>query len=127
MHRSKGAIRLLKNSYGRRWASSSSEGKVDLVERRLLSLFTHYGSSDYIGEPVSIAQHSIQAMLAAKNAGESKEIQLAALLHDIGHLLGLESGFSPAMDGCGTVDHEGVGADFICDLGLFSAFQMIMI
>jgi 2-amino-1-hydroxyethylphosphonate dioxygenase (glycine-forming) len=32
--------------------------------------------------------------------------------------LGLEAGYAPAMDGCGTVDHEGVGADFIRKLGL---------
>lgn len=38
-------------------------------------------------------------------------------MHDVGHLLGLEAGFPPEMDGCGTVDHEGIGADFLKQLG----------
>jgi len=39
-------------------------------------------------------------------------------LKKVGHLLGLEAGYEPAMDGCGTVDHEGIGGDFIRGLGL---------
>jgi len=60
-----------------------SNTHVDFVERRLTNLFDTYGSSDYIGEPINITQHSVQAMMIAKNAGESPEIQLAALLHDV--------------------------------------------
>ena len=99
-------------------SSSTSNPALESLERRLSHLFGFYGDSDYIGEPLSIAEHSVQAMVVAGQSGEDKEVQLAALLHDVGHLLGLEAGFPPAMDGCGTVDHEGVGADFIRRSGL---------
>jgi len=129
------------------------------VVQRLTSLFANHGQSDYIGEPLSITGHSVQAMLCAQSAGEDDEVQLAALLHDVraqrhpnaviplhagvsstvgtrpchavilhalptlhsyklGHLLGLEAGFAPAMDGCGTENHEGIGAAFATELGL---------
>merc|ERR1712185_705501 len=55
--------------------------------------------------------------MCAREAGENVEAQVAMLLHDIGHLVGLEAGFEPAMDGCGTEDHEGIGAVFAGALG----------
>ena len=67
---------------------------------------------------MSITEHSVQTALAAKKAGETVEVQLACLLHDVGHLAGLEAGHAPGMDGCGTEDHEAVGADFLAALGL---------
>jgi hypothetical protein len=56
---------------------------VDVIETRLLNLFDNFGASDYIGEPINITEHSVQAMLQAKNGGESAEVQMAALLHDV--------------------------------------------
>jgi predicted HD phosphohydrolase len=44
-------------------------------------------------------------------------VVLAALVHDVGHLLGLEADFPPGMGGCGTADHEGIGQKFCDDLG----------
>ena len=38
---------------------------------------------------------------------------VTALLHDVGHLAGLEAGHAPGMDGCGTEDHEAVGGVFV--------------
>lgn len=70
--------------------------------RRIVSLFTDFGSADYIGEPLNITEHSVQAAMVARARGESEEVQIAALFHDVGHLLGLEAGYPPAMDGCGT-------------------------
>ena len=35
-----------------------------------MSLFEDYGSQDYIGEPMSIAEHSTQAAQAAAKGGE---------------------------------------------------------
>ena len=84
---------------------------------RIYSIFDKYGDADYIGEPVSTVEHSVQGFLVAREAGESVEAQVACLLHDIGHLCGTEAGFEPAMDGCGTEDHEGVGATFLGALG----------
>ncbi|KAI8616663.1 metal dependent phosphohydrolase, partial [Chytriomyces sp. MP71] len=89
---------------------------IDCAVMRLSSLFSKQGSLDYIGEPISIAQHSFQAaILAAKS--DSSTIQVAALLHDVGHLLGLEAELPPGMDGCGTPDHEGIAARFLVKLG----------
>lgn len=84
---------------------------------RIFSIYDKHGDADYIGEPVSTTEHSVQAFLVAREACESAEAQVACLLHDIGHLCGFEAGFEPAMDGCGTVDHEGVGARFLGALG----------
>ncbi|GMH80321.1 hypothetical protein TrLO_g10525 [Triparma laevis f. longispina] len=93
------------------------ESKVDSSVRRILSIFDRVGDSDYIGEPMSITQHSVQTAHAAAKGGEDMEAQLSCLLHDVGHLLGQEAGNPMGMDGCGTEDHETVGADFLGHLG----------
>ena len=59
----------------------------------------------------------MQAYQRAKDNEEDEETQIACLLHDIGHVIGLEAGFPPAMDGCGTPDHEGKGGAFLRSLG----------
>jgi 2-amino-1-hydroxyethylphosphonate dioxygenase (glycine-forming) len=61
----------------------SIEEKVNLV----FSLFDKFGSQDYIGEPVSQTEHMIQAAMQAEKDGQSDEVILASLLHDIGHLV----------------------------------------
>jgi predicted HD phosphohydrolase/ectoine hydroxylase-related dioxygenase (phytanoyl-CoA dioxygenase family) len=66
---------------------------------------------------MSITEHSIQTAGAAKASGEDEEAQLSCLLHDIGHLLGLEAGNPMGMDGCGVEDHETIGAEFLGKLG----------
>jgi len=98
--------------------SDEVEAVVDASARRLFSLFERHGSSDYIGEPMSITEHSVQTANAALKAGETDMAVLACLLHDVGHLCGLEAGHAPGMGGCGTPDHERIGADFLGALGL---------
>ena len=78
-------------------SSSARAAAVDASHRRIYSLFHNHGNSDYIGEPMSITEHSVQTALAAKKAGETVEVQLACLLHDVGHLAGLEAGHAPGM------------------------------
>jgi len=112
------------------------------VSLRLISLFQNIAKENYIGEPVTILEHSWQAYMCAcreydldvfpssstiiKTKGIEQEkrihehIAIASLLHDIGHMLGLEAGFSPGMAGCGTPNHEGIGGDFLSKLGMFS-------
>ena len=86
--------------------------------RRIMSLFEDYGNSMYtIGEPMTITEHSVQTAFAARDSGENVEAQLSCLLHDVGHLCGLESHQEPGMDGCGTEDHERIGAEFLGSLG----------
>ena len=67
---------------------------------------------------MTITQHSIQTACAAAKAGEDDTAILACLLHDIGHLAGLESGNASGMDGCGTPEHERIGAELLGALGL---------
>jgi phosphonate degradation associated HDIG domain protein len=49
-------------------------------------LFAGPGARDYLGEPVTIGTHMLQAAALAEAAGADPELVAAALLHDIGHL-----------------------------------------
>ncbi|MDR5817426.1 MULTISPECIES: phosphonate degradation HD-domain oxygenase [unclassified Caballeronia] len=50
-------------------------------------LFDTHGSMAYSGEPVTQLQHALQSATLAEQAGASRELIVAALLHDLGHLL----------------------------------------
>jgi predicted HD phosphohydrolase len=110
-------MRLFSSEMTGHLSSERVERIVNASARRIVSLYHDFGSSDYIGEPMSIHEHSVQTANKAKQAGESEEAQLACLFHDVGHILGLEAGNPPGMDGCGTEDHELVGANFLGHLG----------
>ena len=99
--------------------SSFTRTPADYAFDRLRVLFEAHGNSNYIGEPVSIIEHSLQAayFTKKKSAVEDQELVIANLLHDIGHALGLEVKQKMEMDGCGVVDHEHVGANFLLKLG----------
>jgi gamma-butyrobetaine dioxygenase len=49
-------------------------------------LFAGPGARDYLGEPVTIGKHMLQAGTLAEAAGAEAPLVAAALLHDIGHL-----------------------------------------
>src|ERR1700761_9536572 len=51
-------------------------------------MFAGEGAQDYLGEPVSVAVHMRQAGALAEAAGAPPEQVAAALLHDVGHILG---------------------------------------
>jgi len=57
---------------------------------RLAELFTSAGAADYLGEPVTVAQHLLQAGALAAAAGAPDALVGAALLHDTGHLRGAD-------------------------------------
>jgi gamma-butyrobetaine dioxygenase len=57
---------------------------------RLAELFTSEGAADYLGEPVTVAQHLLQAGALAAAAGAPDALVAAALLHDTGHLRGAD-------------------------------------
>jgi phosphonate degradation associated HDIG domain protein len=50
-------------------------------------LFESRGEQAYFGEPVSQAEHALQAAHQAEKEGAPDALVIAALLHDIGHLL----------------------------------------
>jgi gamma-butyrobetaine dioxygenase len=51
-------------------------------------MFAGPGARDHLGEPVPIGEHMLQAGALAEGAGAQSALVAAALLHDIGHLLG---------------------------------------
>jgi gamma-butyrobetaine dioxygenase len=53
-------------------------------------LFAGPRARDHMGEPVPIGEHMLQAGALARAAGAEAALVAAALLHDIGHLLGEE-------------------------------------
>lgn len=83
----------------------------------LKRLFEEHGASDYIGEDVSQLEHALQAADAARDAGQPPEMQLAALTHDLGHLLMLDGAPLQSMDAgegsLGAFDHGAAGADWL--------------
>jgi len=57
---------------------------------RIEELFASAGASDYLGEPVTVAAHLLQAGALAEAAGAVPALVAAALLHDVGHLRGAD-------------------------------------
>ncbi len=77
----------------------------------LESIFERRGSEEYLGEPVTMAEHMLQGAHFAEAAEEPEDIIVAALLHDIGHFTSEFGMFSMA----DTKDkyHEEAGADVL--------------
>jgi phosphonate degradation associated HDIG domain protein len=53
----------------------------------ILALYESRGTQAYFGERVSMVEHGLQAAHFARAEGAPEALVLAALLHDIGHLL----------------------------------------
>ena len=101
-------------------ATTSDESSTPTPRRATQEIFALYarnGTTNYIGEEISQIAHGCQAARWATEAGYDQDVSLAALFHDVGHLL--ED--LPQMDGgLGVGDHEKVGARYLRSLG-FSA------
>ena len=54
----------------------------------LFSIYRDRGADAYFGEPLTVTEHSLQAAHFAQGSNAPDTLILAALLHDIGHLLG---------------------------------------
>ena len=57
------------------------------VADEILAIYQKCGSSAYFGESVSMTEHALQAAYFARTAGAPPGLVVAALLHDIGHLV----------------------------------------
>jgi gamma-butyrobetaine dioxygenase len=55
---------------------------VDVVD----ALFKSDGMREYLGEPVTLTQHMLQAATLAEAEGAPDHLIAAALLHDVGHV-----------------------------------------
>lgn len=93
------------------------EGSQSNIDE-IFSLYEKYGSRDYIGEPVSQIEHMVQAAMLAEEDNQSKEIILAALFHDIGHLLGFDDENFKKMGDSGVHKHEKIGGNFLRSLDI---------
>jgi phosphonate degradation associated HDIG domain protein len=58
-----------------------------MVSEEVFELFERRGREAYFGESVSILEHSLQAAWSATESCAEPPLVVAALLHDIGHLL----------------------------------------
>jgi len=99
-----------------------SSSSLSIAERaraavdEVIAVYAAHGASDYIGEPVSSTDHALQAAACARAAepAQPDAVVAGALLHDLGHLLGLmEPGKYERMGDCGVMCHEGLGAAFL--------------
>jgi phosphonate degradation associated HDIG domain protein len=59
---------------------------MNIVDR-LIGLFETKGTAAYHGEDVSQAEHALQAAALAEGEGSLDALVVAALLHDVGHLV----------------------------------------
>ncbi len=59
----------------------------DAVLSLIARLFAERGAAEYHGEAVSQQEHALQAAAAGEREGATAELIVAALLHDVGHLL----------------------------------------
>jgi phosphonate degradation associated HDIG domain protein len=72
-------------------------------------IFERRGGEEYLGEPVTMAEHMLQGAHLAERQGEAEIIIVAALLHDIGHFTSEFGAFS--MDDTHDRHHEEAGAE----------------
>lgn len=92
------------------------DNQVSKLSQRINSIFRLYvslGHQEYIGEPVSVLEHSLQTANLAEKAGFDDEVVLAAFFHDIGHLLGNENDITEF----GNIRHEIMGAEYLLQNG----------
>ncbi|MEB8387365.1 HD domain-containing protein [Rhodobacteraceae bacterium KMM 6894] len=77
----------------------------------LAGIFERRGDEEYLGEPVTMAEHMLQGATLAERAGASEQIIVAALLHDIGHFTSEFGTYSP--DDTHDRHHEEAGAEVL--------------
>ena len=76
-------------------------------------IFDRCGDEEYLGEPVTMAEHMLQGATIAEQNGQDEEIIVGALLHDIGHFTSEFGTFS--MDDVEDRFHEEAGAQVLAE------------
>jgi len=89
---------------------------ISKVISEIREIFLSQGDEQYYGEPISQFEHAAQSAILAEKSGFDDEVQIAAFLHDIGHLLPASSE-AELMEAYGRKDHEGVAADWLRERG----------
>jgi phosphonate degradation associated HDIG domain protein len=75
----------------------------------IVKLLRDSGGQAYYGEAVTQLEHALQSAQLARDADAGDDVVVAALLHDIGHLL--DNG--RLHEQLGVIDHDRAGADFL--------------
>ena len=93
--------------------SKSDEAALsrDNIVAFLADIFERRGGEEYLGEPVTMAEHMLQAATLAEQAGRDDVTIVAALLHDIGHFTSAFGTFR--MDDTEDRFHEEAGAEIL--------------
>lgn len=74
-------------------------------------IFDRRGDEEYLGEPVTMAQHMLQGATIAEENGMDEDIIVAALLHDVGHFTSEFGTYHP--DDTEDRHHEDAGAEVL--------------
>ncbi|WP_170369109.1 (R)-1-hydroxy-2-trimethylaminoethylphosphonate oxygenase [Ruegeria arenilitoris] len=80
----------------------------DNIVAFIADIFDRRGGEEYLGEPVTMAQHMLQGATIAEQNGMPEEIIVGALLHDIGHFTSEFGTYHP--DDTEDRHHEDAGA-----------------
>lgn len=83
----------------------------DTIVAFLADIFERRGGEEYLGEPVTMAEHMLQGATIAERNGMDEVIVVAALLHDIGHFTSEFGMFT--MDDRKDRLHEEAGAEVL--------------
>jgi putative nucleotidyltransferase with HDIG domain len=82
----------------------------------IISIYNENGDRDYIGEKITQMQHALQsAYLASQENSLDNEFIIAALFHDIGHIIPVSE--IKQMGNFGIATHERLGAEYLSNLG----------
>ena len=86
---------------------------MSAVIDEIFAVFADQGEQQYLGEPVSMAEHMLQSALAAEQDDAPPRLVAAALLHDYGHLVhgGPEDAAEQGID----MHHEDVAHAFFVE------------
>lgn len=88
-----------------------SELTSETIVAFLASIFERRGAEEYLGEPVTMGEHMLQGATLAERNGQSDEIVVGALLHDIGHFTSEFGMFT--MEDTEDRHHEDAGAEVL--------------
>lgn len=101
------------------------ETKMNVIDK-LFNFFQESGFEEYAGEKVSQLEHALQAAKLADDENYEEEVIIAALFHDIGHLMKTEND-DAKMGIFGTKNHEFIGAEFLLKNGFSKKMYELVI
>ena len=85
------------------------------IADQVIELLRSSGGEQYFGEDVTKLQHAEQCAWHARQAGAGEELVLAALLHDIGHML--ETADARRDERVGVINHDALGERWLLERG----------